>query len=136
MTWSYSFLTHQMRSFLGEMDGIMPDQDKVSGESQLEKKWYEFDTKISEDDGKDTEVDKNNKYEACSESGEQESIDNYESELEKTLPPKERGDMNSIVDCLYNQLDVDMDDYESESILIINSSMEYCSWRQCMLVRP
>ena len=51
-------------------------QYKVSGEMEPEKKRNESDMEIKKDDGEDTEVDKNSEYDACSESGEHEGLDN------------------------------------------------------------
>ena len=48
--------------------------------------------KISQDDGEDTEEDKNSESDVCSESGGYESFGHYEPDLEETLPPEYQGD--------------------------------------------
>ena len=65
---------------------------------------------ISEDDGKGKEVDANMEYDECSESGYNEGFDNDEPDLEETIPLEDQGYPNSIVDYLYNQLEVEKDD--------------------------
>ena len=72
---------------------------------------------ISEDDGDDTEEDENIKSGVWSESGEHVGFDNDEPDLEETLPPEYQEDKNSIVDDLYNHLEVEKDDYEFEMIV-------------------
>ena len=71
---------------------------------------------ISEDGGKDTEEDANSESDVCSESGEHEGFDNDEPDLEETIPPEDQGNPNSIVDDLYNQLEVEKYDYEFKRI--------------------
>ena len=44
-------------------------------------------------------------------------FDNDEPDLKENLPPKKRGYTNSIGDKLYNQLEEDNDNYESERIV-------------------
>ena len=72
---------------------------------------------ISEDEGEDTEVDANRKSDVCSQYRENEGFDKYELYLEETLPLEEQGDLHYIVDNLYNQFEVEKDDYESEIIV-------------------
>ena len=69
---------------------------------------------IIEDDGEDTEEDANIKYNVLSDSREHEVFYNDSPYLNKNLPPEDQGDTNSIDDDLYNQLEVDKVDYESE----------------------
>ena len=59
---------------------------------------------ISVDRGEDTEEDANSKSGVCLESGEYESFDNNEPDLEENITPKDQGDKNSIAGDLYNQL--------------------------------
>ena len=49
----------------GDMDEIMPDQDKVSGEIEPENKIKDYDMEISKGGGEDTEVDKIREFDAC-----------------------------------------------------------------------
>ena len=99
------------------MDEILPDQDEVLGEIETENKINESDMEISGDNGEDTEVDENSETDACSQSVYHEGLDKYEPYLKETTPLEERGYPNSIVDYLYNQLEVENYDYESESIV-------------------
>ena len=64
---------------------------------------------ISEDDGEDTEEDKNSESDVCSESSDNEGFDNDEPDLEETLPPEHQEYQNYIVDDLHNQLEVGKD---------------------------
>ena len=84
---------------------------KFQGRQKHKRKINDSDVEISEDYGQDTEVDANSESYVCSESGEQEGIDNNETYLEETLPLEDQGYPNSIVGDLYNQLEVQKDDY-------------------------
>ena len=72
---------------------------------------------ISEDNGEDKEEDENSKSGVCSESREHQGFDNDEPYLEENLPTEDQGDTNSIPDELYNQLEIEKDDYEYKSIV-------------------
>ena len=71
---------------------------------------------IIKDDGEGTEEDESSKSCVCSESSYHKVFDNYQPDLKETIPPEEQGDPNSIVGDLYNQLEVEKDDYEFERI--------------------
>ena len=59
------FLNSSNDIISGELDGILPDHDKVSGEIYPEKKTNESYMEIIEDDGKDTKEDENSKSDVC-----------------------------------------------------------------------
>ena len=98
-------------------DEILPDYDKVSREIETKKKRNESDLEIIENDNEDIEEDENSDHDICSDYGEHTSFNNYELDLEETLPPQYQGDTSSIVDDLYNKLEVDKYDYELEGIV-------------------
>ena len=58
-----------------ELDEIQPDQDKVSGGTELENKINEPDMEIRADDGKDSEVDADSETAVCSDYREKEDHD-------------------------------------------------------------
>ena len=58
-----------------ELDEIQPDQDKVSGGTELENKINEPDMEIRADDGKDSEVYADSETAVCSDYMEKEDHD-------------------------------------------------------------
>ena len=72
---------------------------------------------IGQNDGNNTEEDLNSKFDVCSESRDHEGFDNSEPNLEEILPPDDQVYPNSIVDDLYNQLEVEKDNYKCEIIV-------------------
>ena len=78
---------------------------------------------IIEDDGKDSEVDANIKSGTLSESGELEGPENEEPHLKETFPTEVWVNTNSIVNYLYNKLEVEEDDSEFKTI--VNNYFKY-----------
>ena len=101
----------------GYLDEIPTDHNKVSGDIKPEKKRNYSDMEISEEDGEDIELYANRESDVWSDSGEHEGFDRDEPDLKETLTRVGEGYPDSIVDGLYNQLEVEKDCYESESIV-------------------